>query len=62
MATAVVPVASLAAVKMMDPREEEKNQTGATRESGRGERGGLSGCSVCLGDGHQGGAGDATDE
>lgn len=47
---------------MMDPREEEKNQTGATRESGRGERGGLSGCSVCLGDGHQGGAGDATDE
>lgn len=61
MATAVVPVASLAAVKMTDPREEEKNQRGATRESGGGT-GGLSGCSVCLGDGHQGGAGDATDE
>lgn len=39
MATTVVPVASLAAVKMTDPREEEKNQRGATRESG-GDGGG----------------------
>lgn len=34
--TAVVPVASLAAVKMTDMREEEKNQRGATRGSGGG--------------------------